>query len=569
MPSGRPEWKRGRQTFSIDAPVGPGAKQTPHPVSPFSGKRRESKRLLFDWRRVLVYTHRWLGIAGGVLFIIWFASGIVMMYARMPRLTPEERLLRLPPLDLAAARVAPAEAARASGVSVERVRIGMLRGRPVYRFFDGRRWTTVFADNAERLEHLTASDAVSLVTSFLPEHASTIRHHAYLTDSDQWTFSVRALMPVHRVAAGDAADTYVYVSEQTGEAVMKTTRSERSWGYLGAVLHWIYFTPFRRHATLWAQSIIWLSIAGCVMCLSGLAWGIWRYSRSRRYRLKHVHSHSPYAGLMKWHHYAGLIFGLATFTWILSGLLSMDPWNWHPGTAPTDEQQNAVSGGPLRLDLLPLDRIREGVAAVGSSFTPKELDVVQLQGEPFLVAYRAPWPPGADRWPDEPLEFLSPALALEHRLVSAVTPDRGAFARFDDGAMFAAARAAMPGATVADAEWLQEYDAYYYDRYGARPLPVLRVRFADPQRTWLYLDPQRGLIALKEERLSRLNRWLYHGLHSFDFPVLYYRRPLWDIILLALSLGGIVVSASTMLAAWHRLRRHARHLARRIRGTAA
>lgn len=58
-----------------------------------------------DWRRVLIYTHRWLGIAGGLVFLVWFASGIVMMYARMPRLTAEERLLRLAPLDLSRLRV--------------------------------------------------------------------------------------------------------------------------------------------------------------------------------------------------------------------------------------------------------------------------------------------------------------------------------------------------------------------------------------------------------------------------------------------------------------------------------
>jgi hypothetical protein len=204
-------------------------------------------------------------------------------------------------------------------------------------------------------------------------------------------------MPVHRIAVGDAADTYVYVSEQTGEAVMKTTRSDRTWGYLGAVLHWIYFTPFRRAGTLWAQSIIWLSIGGAVLCLSGLAWGIWRFSPSSRYRLKTVLSHSPYAGLMKWHHYAGLIFGLATFTWILSGLLSMDPWSWHPGNAPSRQQREAVAGGPLRLELLTLDRIREGVTAIGSAFAPKELEVVQFQGEPFFVAYRTPSPEQADQ----------------------------------------------------------------------------------------------------------------------------------------------------------------------------
>ena len=32
--------------------------------------------------------------------------------------------------------------------------------------------------------------------------------------------------------------------------------------------------------------------------------------------------------MMKWHHYAGLLFGVITLTWTYSGLLSMGPFNW-------------------------------------------------------------------------------------------------------------------------------------------------------------------------------------------------------------------------------------------------
>jgi hypothetical protein len=59
---------------------------------------------------------------------------------------------------------------------------------------------------------------------------------------------------------------------------------------------------------------------------------------------------------------------------------------------------------------------------------------------------------------------------------------------------------------------------------------VIRFRYDDPVRTWLYVDASRGQTLRKEERLTRLNRWLYHRLHSLDFPFLYYRRPLWDIV---------------------------------------
>ena len=56
------------------------------------------------------------------------------------------------------------------------------------------------------------------------------------------------------------------------------------------------------------------------------------------------------------------------------------------------------------------------------------------------------------------------------------------------------------------------------------------------------------------ERVARL----YHGLHSLDFPLLYYRRPLWDAVVTVLSLGGMVLSVTTMWAARRRLRRGVR-----------
>jgi hypothetical protein len=242
---------------------------------------------------------------------------------------------------------------------------------------------------------------------------------------------------------------------------------------------------------------------------------------------------------MRWHHYAGLLFGLTTFTWIFSGMLSMDPWDWHPGNSPTRQQRETMSGGPLGLEGLDLDSLR--AAIVGLTSAPpvrqdlagnsslKEIDVVQFLGEPFYAA--------------------------DGKLISARGTDRNVFREFDHTAIQVAVRSALPDVAVDDAVWLDQYDAYYYDRRGRLPLPVLRVRYADDQRTWLYADPREGAIVQKEERWSRVNRWLYHGLHSLDFPFLYYRRPLWDVVVIVLSIGGIASSVTIVLPAARRLRR--------------
>jgi hypothetical protein len=65
-------------------------------------------RKLLDWRKVLIYSHRWLGIAVGIVFVSWCLSGAVLMYYGLPTLTAGERLMRLAPLDLSTVRVTPA-----------------------------------------------------------------------------------------------------------------------------------------------------------------------------------------------------------------------------------------------------------------------------------------------------------------------------------------------------------------------------------------------------------------------------------------------------------------------------
>jgi hypothetical protein len=207
-------------------------------------------RRYLNWRSALVYTHRWLGIAGCVLFVAWFFSGIVMMYARMPTLAPEERLARASALDLSGVTVAPAEAAKLAGARGTAVQVAMYDGRPVYRFGGGNRrggGPFVFADSGEVFDGITLEQARQVARQFEPQHAGSLRHDAYLTEPDQWTLQDRAAMPMHRFALDDAAGTHLYVSEVTGDVALRTTWQERFWGYLGPVVHWVYFTPLRRN----------------------------------------------------------------------------------------------------------------------------------------------------------------------------------------------------------------------------------------------------------------------------------------------------------------------------------
>ena len=520
-------------------------------------------RKLLDWKSLFIYVHRWTGLAFGLLFVVWFFSGVLMMYVRMPVLSDAERLGHVVPLDLSTATVTPAEALRANGLESAGLRLEMdYGGRPVYRF-DGNQ--KVYADTGERVRGAHRDEALALIRGWVPpEFAATVRYDGYLLDSDVWTLysAQRSAMPMHRIAVGDPAGTVYYVSEKTGEVNHKTDGRGRFWGFLSAVLHYIYIPAFRRQSTLWQQVVGWGAVAGAVMSLLGLVVGIVRLRVFGKYRLRAGPSHSPYAGWLRWHHWGGLIFGVLTITWAFSGAMSLNRPISLRNQAPTAAQRNAVAGTPLDMEALTLPRLREGLAAFAPAFLPKIADIHQFRGQPYLIADRppAPWSYAAEIGAHE--EQYTPT---EHRIVSVLDPERGPFTRFEDARMWDIAKAAMPDMPIRDAVWLQEYDAYYYDKNHARPLPVLRVRYADDPGTWLYLEPSRGTMT-RQESSGRWNRWLYHGLHSLDFPFLRFRRPLWDIVVIVLSIGGLVISATTLVPSWRRLKRHARRAASAIRG---
>ena len=528
---------------------------------------------LLDWRKLLIYSHRWLGIGVGVVFVAWCVSGVVLMYFGTPHLTAGERLMRLPVLDLSRIAVTPGEAAGQLEAPPFRLRISMHGDRPVYRFNSGRvfgRWTLVYADTGEPVPPLDRDGALTWLRRSVPE-AAAARYDAYLERPDTFTRfpALQTHFPLHRLALGDAAATEYYVSTRSGEAVMKSDRWTRALGVAGYITHTFFFF---RQQSWWSALLQWVSWTGLLMCATGAVVGVWRYGLTPRFRHKRVPSRSPYAGWMKWHHYAGLIFGLFTLTWMFSGIVSLDVI---PGIRESRYSQAQIGQGArsvqgegalLELGSLTLDALQESAATVARSFPPKELELLQFGGEPYLIAYRAPAPEELGDWESRSaMDFITPTPEGEHVLVAPGRPDR-TFARFGEETLMRVARAAMADAPIRDAVWLTAYDDYYYKTVPtfdlglprmAKPLPVLRVRYADDVGTALYLTASPGQI-LKVEQSDRVNRWGYYGLHGLDFAVLYRQRPLWDVVALVLMIGVTVSTVTSIVPACRRLVRHAR-----------
>jgi hypothetical protein len=125
----------------------------------------------------------------------------------------------------------------------------------------------------------------------------------------------------------------------------------------------------------------------------------------------------------------------------------------------------------------------------------------------------------------------------------------------------AAARLAGTAGTATQGLML-EGDAYYIgDRSSAR-LPVYRVIANDAESTRYYVDPTSGALLERADSSRRWYRWMFGAIHRLDFAVWIRARPIWDIVLIVLMLGGFALSATGVYLALRRVRKDLERLFR-------
>ena len=474
------------------------------------------------FKRWLYWFHRWLGVVTCLLCVMWFVSGLVMLYVPFPSWSDQERIASLPAIDTTQVRVSPDEALRISGLSAlpATFRLEMLAGEPVYRIAGGEARASISAATGEVIGGVSRERAAQHVAAAFPNARPAF---AYEVDADQWTPTKRfdPHRPLYRFALNDAADTAVYVSSKSGEIVQNATFSERAWNWVGAVPHWIYFTPIRRDQELWRQMVMWLSGPLVIGAISGVWIGILRF---RAKAPKAGRSVSPYRGWMKWHHLGGLIGGVFLCTWIFSGWLSVNPFKWFARTQLTETQLAAYAGWT------PRTQVNASVGAFDAARGMSDISFLWVGGKPLMLARSA----------------------ADTRLIDAASGIRAALT---DAELTEAAGRMYPARRVVSAERIERETLYWYSHHDDRPLPAIKVAFDDPSETWIYLDPATGAVAGLSDRSSRTYRWLFNFLHDYDLPVLLRTGPARDILIWLLSLAGLVISVSGVVVGWRTLKR--------------
>ncbi|CAM3855442.1 PepSY domain-containing protein [Bordetella tumulicola] len=488
------------------------------------------------FKATLIWLHKWIGVVLVLFFTMWFASGIVLYFVPFPALTETERLAELPVIEAGSDCCLNAEeAARLAGLQIGAARLGMHADSPVWRVLTTSRdtssrqsdhWQMLDARTGALLPAMDAAQAAAVAEAFSERHAYAVEP----VERDQWTVpqGLDPYRPLYKVSMGAGAQgddgLELYVSAQAAEVVRDTRRAERFWNWLGAVPHWIYPTVLRQFPRAWHHVVVWLSVPGVVLAVSGLALGAWQLFLNRSRWI-------PYRKFwMRWHHILGLAAAVFTLTWIFSGLLSMNPFGvFSPGRPNNAELQNWH--GTIKGPTLPVRDALQLTKRDGDNV--REVRLISVDGESWYLmrsanhqrlvhADRRLLPVSFERLPDE--------LII------------GALVRLRDS-------------EPTQLDYLQAYDSQYYSRYPLspdnrwqRPLPVWRAAWEDG--TTIYADPGSGRLLLRVDDSGRWQRILYHGLHSLDFSILMQRPRLRDALVIGLSLLGLVMCVTACVLAW-------------------
>ncbi|WP_426354200.1 PepSY domain-containing protein [Stenotrophomonas maltophilia] len=486
-------------------------------------------------KRWTYLVHRWLGIGGCLLMLLWFVSGMVMLFIGYPKLTPGERLAALPVLgdarDLQGLSVLPA----AVQAEPEAVALTTLRGAPAYVVRTGSNVGAWSAVTGQALLPVSAQRAEASAAQFAGGQAFV---GAMRVDEDRWTHS-RALdvhRPLYRVEVGGTQPGDLYVSSHTGEVVLDAPRVQQRWNYVGAWLHWLYFLRMQSVDPVWTWVVIVLSALCTVAAVSGIVVGLWRWRFRGHYRSG---AKTPYVEpWMRWHHLIGLVVSAFVFTWIFSGLMSMNPLGVFSST------REAIDSGRYRGGAAAVDGALGAPAALlatvdATRFKPVEVQWRRIGGALFAVLLDGQG---------------------DTRIVSQVEGQLQVARQLPAAWLLQKVRA-MSDASVQGFVIRQAPDAYFYPRApeamngaAVRRFPVAVVEFGDAEATRVYLDLATGDPLLTMGHRERVGRWLFYFLHSWDLPALLRQGTARLAVLLLLSLAGTALCATATVIGYRRLR---------------
>ena len=465
--------------------------------------------------KLMQWIHKVLGTLLSILFLVWFLSGLVMIYHSFPQVNPYDRLKKMDPLSPEGLPSIESVIARLpEGETIRRITLDSYLGVPCFHIQGKQGSYDLPADSGQTWP--VAPDFNRIATHWI---AAPIARVDTLYQLEQWIpfGRLKQEFPIYKYYFDDEEQHQLYLSSKSGKVLQRTDQKSRFWAWIGAIPHWIYFTSLRQDAKLWSQVVIWLSGMGCLMCLAGGYLAI-RDLRLARRRGKGL---TPYKKFWyKWHHLAGTLFGLFVLTFAFSGMMSL-----------ANVQDFGITP---KLSFKPQERLRKMAPSLDAYQVDYREAIAAYPGETRQLTWEAfgPYPiyalaserMGKGHWVDASANKVSPLNLTEEQVRGVIEEVHGTEHEIQ-------------------IEWLDHYDTYYLPKKYRASLPVWKVTIDDADGSTYYIHPKRGTTRYMGTP-ARWQHCAYTALHSLNFRVLTERPWLWHTVMWILMLGGTFVSLS-------------------------
>lgn len=465
--------------------------------------------------------HRYLGLVLSMIFVIWFISGFVMIFKSFPKPMKAE-YTRLngpirPPITIDN-RDSIKTLILHTRLDQSFLTTTKLDGRSATHSYPGMKKVDVYSEpECRKLAVCRARASVCMMET--------------ISDYDRWIpwGKYKEYFPIYKYHMNDEKKTVLYVSSITGEIVQETDCTTRFWAYFGAIPHWVYIKQLRLHVDCWKNTIITISALGSILCFVGLWLGIYSTIKSWKRKKKH-RTITPYKHLwFRWHHILGLLFGLITFTYVFSGMMSLCEVPQFIAKSP---EESIV---PHEVQALPLARFTRNLNEVLKHYPQTNcVEWNMIGGEPYYKI----------RDIKGHINLVNAdSNCLEHHVI---------FSRKELRHIYSKQIGQHPFLLTLQ----REYDNYYMSSEKQQnSLPVYRLDMDDAYKTALYIDPKSSELLAEYNLNTRIRRWSYNFLHSFNSRWLmehtFWRRTL-EIFFLS---GGLLLSITSLILMIKRSRR--------------
>ena len=455
--------------------------------------------------------HRIAGTIIALFFLMWFVSGLVLVYHSFPRVDKAVQYEKMEMLPSSLPDIDNYLEQIPDKGKIRKINVRQFQGQTLFSVATKDSTYTFCTDTLQSVKPVTFDYIMQVAQDWV--NAPILKVDT-LHKREQWIMYSRYVreMPIYKFYFDDKDKHQLYIAARSGEVLQFTSSTQRSW--VGYIPHTFYIPFLRQNTDAWTNTLTVAGIIGMLAGLTGLYVGI--TVLYRRYKQKRTLEIPYRKRWYRWHHILGLILGIFIVTWGLSGALSLQRI---PRWIINIEGDYSVSPEKLRGKTFPLNNYK--------------LDYRQLK-EAYPDLKQVEW----TYYGDLPVYDI---IAGDQKLmIDASLPEVKNL--FLSEETIARAIRNMHGEDVAfHISMIDRYDEYYLSIDNTRPLPVYKVDVDNYDRSVYYIDPATGNHKYLNTN-RRVKKWLFSAFHYLDIRWLVERHTLWTIALWTLCLGGAFLS---------------------------